>query len=71
MGEGREQMPSHSVGARKGEELKDDQGMESGRHEKGKSHAGRKAGGRTARDSTGINPKKRESITGTKTMPPG
>ena len=62
--------PAHSIGVRKGEEIKDDEGRESGREEIGTSHAERPAGTKTARDSTSINPEDRESTTGGPTIPP-
>jgi hypothetical protein len=62
--------PSHVIGTGKGEEISSSEGKEAGRREKGGSHAGRPAGERTARDSTGINPEKMESITGGPKMPP-
>lgn len=52
---------THTPGTGKGEE-KGLMDQEEGRHDKGTSHAGRPAGERTARDSTGINPKKEEPI---------
>jgi hypothetical protein len=53
--------PAHTTGARKGEEhsLWD---SEPGREERGKSHANRPHGIRTARDSTGINADDRNPI---------
>ena len=62
--------PAHAPGTRKGEEITKDDGREPGREEKGASHAGRPAGERTARDSTGINPDDVESKTGGPKMPP-
>jgi len=62
--------PAHAPGTRKGEEITQEDGKESGREEQGASHAGRPAGGRTARDSTGINPEDVESVTGGPKMPP-
>lgn len=62
--------PAHAPGTRKGEEITSDDGKEAGREEKGASHAGRPAGGRTARDSTGINPDDVETTTGGPKMPP-
>jgi hypothetical protein len=50
------QAPRHHPGARKGEDIANDEGRESGRHEKESTGAKRPAGGRTARDSTRINP---------------
>lgn len=49
-------------GVRKGEEMPDSEGKEPGRHEREETEAGRPAGGSTARDSTGVNPEKREPI---------
>lgn len=46
---------SHSTGTRKGEEIVEDEGKESGRHDEGETGANRPAGSSTARDSTGIN----------------
>lgn len=54
--------PSHDAGAGKGEEKSGREGKEEGRHDTDDSHADRPAGGRTARDSTSINPDKEESI---------
>jgi hypothetical protein len=54
--------PAHDKGARKGEELKEADGREPGRHDKGQTGAGRPAGGSTARDSTKINPDAEEPI---------
>ena len=62
--------PAHSLGVRKGEEVKDDDGKEAGRKEAGSSHADRPAGTKQARDSTAINPDDMESTTDGKTMPP-
>ena len=62
--------PAHTPGTRKGEEITEHEGKEPGREEKGTSHAGRPAGERTARDSTGINPDDVSSKTGGKQMPP-
>lgn len=62
--------PAHAPGTRKGEEITEDEGRESGRESKGASHANRPAGERTARDSTGINPDDVESVTGGPKMPP-
>jgi hypothetical protein len=56
--------PSHQEGTLKGEETVEKKGREPGRDENADSY-------RSARDSTGINPKMEESITpGSKTMPP-
>ena len=49
--------PAHSPGTRKGEEIKEDDGKESGRDDTGSTGAGRPAGKRDARDSTRVNPK--------------
>jgi hypothetical protein len=51
-----EELPSHTPGTSRGEEMKKKQGKEPGRHDEEETGAGRPAGGRTARDSTGINP---------------
>jgi hypothetical protein len=53
---------SHDPGTRKGEEMPGAEGKEPGRHEKGSTGADRPAGGRTARDSTAINPDKENPI---------
>ena len=70
MGEEGTSGPAHSLGVRKGEEVKDDEGHEAGRKETGSSHADRPAGTKHARDATGINPEDVESTTDGKTMPP-
>ena len=62
--------PAHTPGTRKGEEMSEHHGDEAGREDKGTSHAGRPAGERNARDSTGINPEDVESVTGGPKMPP-
>ena len=62
--------PAHTPGTRKGEDITAHDGKEAGRESKGSSHADRPAGGRTARDSTGINPDDVESVTGGPKMPP-
>ena len=62
--------PAHAPGTRKGEEIIRQDGREPGREDKGESHAGRPAGERTARDSTGINPDDVESKSGGPKMPP-
>jgi hypothetical protein len=54
--------PAHDPGTRKGEEMTDSEGEESGRHETGESGAGRPTGERTSRDSTGINSEDRRPI---------
>jgi len=48
--------PRHHPGARKGEEIKRDEGKEEGRHDTGKTGADRPSGGSTGRDSTRVNP---------------
>lgn len=62
--------PAHTPGTRKGEEITQKEGKESGRESTGTSHAGRPSGGRTARDSTGINPEDVSSVTEGPQMPP-
>lgn len=62
--------PTHTTGTRSGEEIKEADGQEPGRHDAEASHADRPSGGRTARDSTGINPDKEESETGGPEIPP-
>jgi hypothetical protein len=62
--------PAHATGTRKGEDVTKKEGKETGREEQGASHAGRPAGGRTARDSTGINPENVDTTTGGPEMPP-
>jgi hypothetical protein len=54
--------PAHDAGTGKGEEKSSWEGKEAGRHDLGTTHAGRPAGGSTARDSTSINPDAREPI---------
>ncbi|HET9529072.1 MAG TPA: hypothetical protein VFQ92_01880 [Blastocatellia bacterium] len=54
--------PTHHPGARKGEEILEDEGKEPGRQDKGETGKGRPAGGSTARDSTKINPEDRNPI---------
>ena len=54
--------PTHHPGARKGEEIIDDEGKEAGRYDKEQSGQGRPTGGSTARDSTRINPDDRNPI---------
>lgn len=49
--------PDRATGARKGEEMVDSEGKESGREDSESTGAGRPTGTRTARDSTSINPK--------------
>lgn len=63
-------LPTHTPGTRQGEQIKDDEGKESGRHESGTTHADRPAGGSTARDSTAINPDSVESDSDMPNMPP-
>jgi hypothetical protein len=53
---------SHDAGTRKGEEIKEDDGKEAGRHDEGETGADRPAGSSTARDSTGINPEDENPI---------
>jgi hypothetical protein len=53
--------PTHTSGTRQGEEIKDEEGKESGRHDAEATHADRPSGGSTARDSTAINPDSVES----------
>lgn len=48
--------PAHQTGVRKGEELREDDGKEAGRHDAGTTGADRPAGASTARDATSINP---------------
>jgi hypothetical protein len=62
--------PAHAPGTRKGEEITQHEGREPGREDKGTSHAGRPAGHRTPRDSTGINPDDMGTTTGGPEMPP-
>lgn len=62
--------PSHATGTRRGEEIKDADGKESGRHDLETTHADRPAGGSTARDSTGINPDSVESGSESPNKPP-
>ena len=54
--------PAHDKGVRKGEEVREADGKEPGRHDKGQTGADRPAGGSTARDSTKINPDAEEPI---------
>jgi hypothetical protein len=63
-------LPTHTAGTRQGEDIKDEDGKESGRQDAGTTHADRPSGGSDARDSTGINPDSVESTSGGKTMPP-
>jgi hypothetical protein len=62
--------PTHTSGTRQGEEIKDDEGKESGRDDAGTTHAERPSGGSTARDSTAINPDSVESGDDSPNMPP-
>ena len=62
--------PAHAPGTRKGEEITEQDGRESGRESKGASHADRPTGERNARDSTAINPDDVESVSGGPKMPP-
>lgn len=61
---------SHTTGTRQGEEIKEADGQEPGRHDAEASHADRPAGGRDARDSTGINPDNVESGEDSPNIPP-
>jgi len=54
--------PTHHSGARKGEEIIDGEGKETGRHDKEQTGQSRPAGGSTARDSTSINADDRNPI---------
>lgn len=62
--------PSHHSGTRKGEDIKDSDGKESGRHDAESTHADRPSGGSTARDSTSINPDEVGSGSDSPNMPP-
>jgi hypothetical protein len=62
--------PTHTPGTRSGEDIKSQDGQESGREDTGTSHADRPTGTKTARDSTTINPDDVESSSGGNTMPP-
>ncbi|HVF92049.1 MAG TPA: hypothetical protein VNH22_18440 [Blastocatellia bacterium] len=63
--------PTHHTGAGKGEDIRDRDGKESGRHDTGATGAGRPSGGSTARDSTRINPENEDPIDdGSPNMPP-
>ncbi|MGA9994959.1 MAG: hypothetical protein WBP93_06075 [Pyrinomonadaceae bacterium] len=66
----KETAPSHSAGTRQGEEIKDADGKEPGRHDADSTHADRPAGTSTSRDSTAINPDDVESVTDSPKMPP-
>ena len=67
---GRDSGPTHTPGTRQGEEKRDADGQEPGRHDEGKTGADRPAGGTTARDSSSINPDSVESDTEAPNMPP-
>lgn len=54
--------PVHAPGARKGEDIVDDEGKESGREDAGTTGAGRPTGTSTGRDSTRVNPDKADPI---------
>lgn len=54
--------PTHHPGAGKGEEIRDDEGKEPGRHDKEQTGKDRPAGGSTARDATRINPDEENPI---------
>jgi hypothetical protein len=62
--------PSHAPGTRKGEEIINEEGKESGRTNTGTTGAGRPAGSSSARDSTSINPDSVESDADSPNMPP-
>ncbi len=62
--------PTHTSGTRQGEEIKEEEGKESGRHDAETTHADRPSGGSTARDSTAINPDSVESDEDSPNMPP-
>ena len=62
--------PTHAPGTRQGEEIKEEEGKESGRSDAGTTGADRPAGESDARDSTAINPDDVESTSGGATMPP-
>lgn len=64
------EMPTHTTGTRQGEEIKDKDGKEAGRHDGETTHADRPSGGSTARDSTAINPDSVESDSDMPNMPP-
>jgi hypothetical protein len=63
-------LPTHTTGTRQGEQIKDEEGKESGRHDSETTHADRPSGGSTARDSTAINPDSVESDSDMPNMPP-
>ena len=62
--------PTHTSGTRQGEEIKDEDGKESGRQDAGATHADRPSGTSDARDSTSINPDSVESGDDSPNMPP-
>lgn len=62
--------PAHTPGTRSGEGIKEADGQEPGRNDAEASHADRPAGGRTARDSTSINPDAAESGSDSPNIPP-
>lgn len=62
--------PTHTPGTRQGEEIKDEEGKESGREDAGTTGADRPAGTSDARDSTAINPDDVDSVTDSPKMPP-
>ncbi len=62
--------PTHTSGTRQGEDIKGDEGKESGRDDAGTTHADRPSGGSTARDSTAINTDSVESDSDSPNMPP-
>lgn len=56
--QGRAESPAHVPGVRKGEEMKENEGQEPGRHDTGNdpTPAGRPRGTSTARDYSGVDP---------------
>jgi hypothetical protein len=54
--------PQHHPGARKGEDVRSQDGKEPGRYDADSSGKNRPSGGSTARDSTRINPQDAEAI---------
>ena len=54
--------PASTPGARKGERIVDDEGVEPGRRHTGKTGADRPAGSSTARDSTRVNPEDEDPV---------
>jgi len=62
--------PTHTPGTRQGEEIKGEEGKESGRHDAGTTHADRPAGTSEARDSTAINADDVDSVTDSPKLPP-